>query len=183
MYFPDMTPYIKSEVLGRCHSVGWLDKGHSYSTGQCDPQFITNLTRLVFIPFAPTSGIHACSFCGRKNCFVAHGDFLARLGTDVIAVPEIGRSNTPEVYFIAPKLILHYCVEHNYLPPKPFVDSVLGLNFDRFDVFEVCRRVFPRESIWVMPGARESLNKTVRALNDSFVRAKESDVSQPPTTC
>ena len=64
-------------------------------------------------------GYHTCTLCGkflteikwkrRKFTLQGHGHYLVQLGKFV---------------YMAPALLLHYVLEHEYCPPKEFVEAV-----------------------------------------------------------
>lgn len=67
-----------------------------------------------------TRGYHSCTFCGeflpqvkwkrRKFSVHGHGHYLVQLG---------------QVVFMAPALLLHYILEHQYRPPEEFLEAVI----------------------------------------------------------
>ncbi|MEV0367320.1 hypothetical protein, partial [Nocardia fusca] len=72
-------------------------------------------------------GFHVCEFCPAPDPFDAmpqtvYGDHSLNLGSAEIRVPV---PQTPRHMFAAPNLIIHYVIEHGYLPPDAFVAAVM----------------------------------------------------------
>jgi hypothetical protein len=114
--------------LGRCHyfdgegfqpscAVGWLERGHSYDTGEFDGQLFSALSDLAMSPWEPimVMGYHACTLCEDSAGFAD-----SKKGIHNLFIPGEG------VLFVAPELILHYMRDHRYKPPEEFRQAVLA---------------------------------------------------------
>jgi hypothetical protein len=102
-------------------NVGWLDRKHKYPIGSVDSVALKNLVKILNYRVQRTRGYHLCNLCNVENVKQGHPMFSGYdFGSSEIRV----FSKNGDVY-AAPDLILHYIVEHNYLPPKAFVDALL----------------------------------------------------------
>jgi hypothetical protein len=62
-------------------------------------------------------GFHTCEYCAQKGNIrpaTSSGDVTLKF-----------RSNLAQTAFVMPDMIVHYVLEHDYLPPENFVNSVL----------------------------------------------------------
>lgn len=129
-YFPDLTPYtflpetVPNDLTAL--NVGWLDATHSFEKGISTGSLIEGLSYLcVNEARAATRGYHACELCAGSDPYPVtevgwHGK-TRRLGSaEVRVIDEDG------TWLIAPNLIYHYVVEHDYAPPDRFVRSVIA---------------------------------------------------------
>lgn len=110
-------------------SVGWLCKAQDFSKGTPPEDFISRLTDLLVWPVQDpfTSyvmfGHHACDLCPLER-----QSLKQRVGSRSIAV---GRRNLfvpkprSELVYVAPSTIIHYILEHDYLPPEEFQNAVM----------------------------------------------------------
>ncbi|MEM7430354.1 MAG: hypothetical protein AAF351_00315 [Pseudomonadota bacterium] len=72
-------------------------------------------------------GAHRCEFCPKPAVIADKGRFK-------IVAPDAERQGNGEirvagpgnVTYVAPVLIRHYVTEHDYQPPKEFVDAVMA---------------------------------------------------------
>ena len=125
MYYPDLTPYeycydensSKQTLL----NIGWLDELHSYPKGNVDENILKKIGLICKRKVQATRGPHQCQFCNNSSFGMSveiEGE-LVPLGCAEIRVK--GGNN---VTYAAPDLIYHYIKDHNYLPPKEFLDAV-----------------------------------------------------------
>jgi hypothetical protein len=128
-WFADLTPYTyDAHAVGGAPdpgalNVGWLDRGHSYPTGDTTPDFHRRLTRLcVEHAENKTRGWHHCAFCSREHPILMH-EVAPPAG---VGDAEIRVRHPDGVRFAAPNLVCHYVTAHRYLPPQPFIDAVLS---------------------------------------------------------
>ena len=126
-YFADLTPYcyVGAEEENT-FNVGWLDVAHQYPTGPTPPEFVEKLAWLCLNGRVnQTRGFYVCDMCESVEwgfySVVLYGKKHA-LGSAEIRVS--GSHGT----YAAPDLILHYVVEHRYLPPEDFVQGILNLD-------------------------------------------------------
>ena len=103
----DLEPYrynvrkVKDNVL----AVGWLEPNQDFPKGDVPEGFLKKLAKLEEVNF--TKGLHTCPFCGKER------------GSYEIEVKDNG------ITYMAPVLIKHYVKEHNYQPPKEYIDAVM----------------------------------------------------------
>jgi hypothetical protein len=131
-HFEDGSPYRygqRSEVSTPALNVGWLDGSMRFPMGDTSEELHDKLAWLCAIERVnATRGIHRCTIC-RSSRDDFHGLDVGRtrhlLGTAEIRV--VGSAAT----YAAPNLVIHYVVDHRYLPPEDFVAGVLARS-DRF---------------------------------------------------
>jgi len=112
MYFPDLhietTPYGVKKVM-----IGWLDTPN-FSKGKAPKEFIEKLKTIPFSAF--TKGWHNCPFCEKQSReSTSSTQWHIPLKGDV----------TGKIFYDVPAMLIHYCEEHNYLPPQEFIDAVM----------------------------------------------------------
>ena len=92
----------------RHRAIGWLSRGHDFSHGSVDEEFLGLLRRHVATAFQPLAfgGGHVCEFCGN---FTAYGNLW---------IPTL------EFIYVAPEMIVHYITKHGYKPPLEFCNAV-----------------------------------------------------------
>lgn len=117
-YQADLSPYkyMNPRVNDSVLSVGWLEKGKEFPRGDVPEGFLTKLSKLKKTNH--TKGWHECPFCERPESV----DGVRRLGprgSCELTVTDNG------ITYLAPELITHYVKEHNYLPPKQYIDAVM----------------------------------------------------------
>lgn len=124
-YYPDLSPYSAGQrQLSNVRNVGWLDRHHSFSTGEATTLVRARLRRLVKEKYTNQSrGFHYCEFCSEEEVRVEG----ALLGSAEIWIPTSSGG-----YYAAPDLILHYVESHGYLPPSSFLDALANLDIDEW---------------------------------------------------
>ena len=113
-WFSDLSPcpYFGQEHAGYLRAVGWLERGHEFTTGTADELVYRRLAELLQSPWKPVmfAGVHGCQLCQyQPGCH----------GNSDLFVPGNG------VVFVCPELITHYMNAHCYAPPDDFCDAVL----------------------------------------------------------
>lgn len=130
MYYSDLSPsyynVTYNDKPARVLNVGWLEKGQPYSQGETTEKFRRKLLDFCLKVDYTTFGIHECDFCEDESERVAkatinQGYDRLRLGSSEILV--CGQEN---ILYLAPDLIYHYVVDHDYQPPDEFIQSVLS---------------------------------------------------------
>lgn len=119
MFLDDLSPvgaYSYTSSLSGV-AIGWLDKLHEFTRGSTTDDFRIRLRQLCMYPVRQTRGFHECEFCSNAD---ARGN------------GEIHISGADGVVYVAPALIWHYVVEHDYQPPSRFVDGVMTVSKDLF---------------------------------------------------
>ena len=138
MYYEDLEPYGIDAALSQAGkmalAVGWLESGFEYPRGPSDPQVIKRL-----FDFAKRRwwtgqlGYHSCDLCPSASPYAAtvvewrRRTFLGlrrtlrcTTGDFEFFIPAHG------CVYVAPSMILHYIMTHDYAPPRKFVDAVLS---------------------------------------------------------
>lgn len=106
-------------------SIGWLDKSKPYNkTGRLLDGFINNLKLLI-----ETQGDkHGICFKGGHTCNLCPGNTIEEIFKQEKKWKEPRHSNviviSGRVNYGAPELLLHYIVDHGYIPPANFQDAV-----------------------------------------------------------
>jgi len=119
-YFKDLTIHTytgspEPDVL----SVGWLSKGSSFQTGGTPDAFQVALNDLCKSEGMNSCiGHHVCEFCPDASW---DDPYFFDMGNGEIRVRDAGG-----IWYVAPRLVTHYVVDHNYCPPKEFVEAVLN---------------------------------------------------------
>ncbi|MGW2421916.1 DUF7919 family protein [Streptomyces sp. NPDC001709] len=132
-YYRDLSPYEywktvwppnPPEHADRRLNVGWLGRDGEFPTGDCPESFVDLLIDRASTPANLTRGVHHCEFCNRKSPLQVTNPTsgrTARLGNGEIIV----EAATGETY-MAPTLIIHYVIDHGYLPPIEFIEAVMN---------------------------------------------------------
>lgn len=127
MYIPDLVPYASFSYIGEfvLKAVGWLDNKHDFPKGDVPGEFVTRLQEFCRRPFVVTFGVHYCEFCADDyhGTYILHDQGKVFLGSTDIAVFDEPQS---KIAYIAPDMVYHYVVDHNYLPPEAFVKAILN---------------------------------------------------------
>lgn len=129
MYYKDLTPYeyYLPFKLPNVLNVGWLDKEFDFPKGNTPSELVEKLYEILMKEGVFESranqirGVHPCNLCE------AHKFRSPFIGSCELWIP----SQEADLYFAAPSLVIHYIQEHNYCPPKNFVESVLQLDLER----------------------------------------------------
>jgi hypothetical protein len=130
-YFADLTRYTERRddaIEGGEHDlrVGWLESGHDFPRGDAPSGLVDALLLCATRPVRLTRGFHGCDLCpsaSRHEMRITSMDLDGRtlkLGNGEVRVRAPGGQ-----WYTAPTLIAHYVAAHGYVPPAPFVDSVL----------------------------------------------------------
>ena len=121
-YYRDLTPYDYKPGHEPMLNVGWLAAGNRYERGPVPYEFATALYRLVQSPVNLCRGFHVCDLCTPRPSREYYDVWsMLRRGNGEVRVD--GASG---LTYAAPALIWHYVAEHQYLPPREFIDAVLG---------------------------------------------------------
>jgi hypothetical protein len=127
-YFKDLTRYEYSKDPAKCagelYNVGWLERCAPYSHGVVAPELTEKLLALCKFPLNRYRGWHGCHFCPEYPVRVADSEGEFCLGDGEIRVPAPDRALT----YVAPNLIYHYVVAHQYLPPEVFLNALRTLS-------------------------------------------------------
>jgi hypothetical protein len=127
-YFKDLTRYEYSKDpckrAGKLYNVGWLERCATYPTGVVAPELTDKLLALCKFPMNRYRGWHGCHFCREYPVRIADSEGEFSLGDGEIRVPAADGT----LPYVAPNLVYHYVVAHQYLPPDVFLDALRALS-------------------------------------------------------
>lgn len=128
-WYPDLSEYTYiSESIpdgGTILTVGWLDSGHEFPTGEVPQEFVDAIAeQSANYGFARTRGWHSCGLThpedpGYPITVEIHGREVSLGSAEIRFTTEDGTILT------APNLIYHYITAHHYRPPEEFIQAVL----------------------------------------------------------
>jgi hypothetical protein len=151
-YAEDLSPYEEGNLkLQEVLRVGWINKEHTFPTGAVIPEVIDKLKEILvscnnypcYVCVHTIRGHSGCPVCNKLAAFRVHdGRTIVSLdnvnaasdgdprGVSILGCCEIWIPNAkqPNNYFAAHDLIYHYIVDHQYLPPEEFIESVLAFD-------------------------------------------------------
>jgi hypothetical protein len=110
-YYPDLTPYEYKRGHEPMLNVGWLANGKLYPRGPVPAQLVAALRALAESPVNLRRGFHVCDLRPSRN--------VRPRGNGEVRV-----RSAAGVTYAAPALIWHYVADHEYLPPREFIDAV-----------------------------------------------------------
>jgi len=126
VFIADGAPYPDPYRMGlpadlRAVAVGWLEPGHDYPRGATDDAFVSRLfTACARHATARTRGWHVCGFCDEGPGVAVRRD----AESVVLGDAELRVLDHDPRLFVAPTLILHYVLAHEYRPPSQFIGGV-----------------------------------------------------------
>lgn len=124
-YYKDLSEYMyRSSKEKNIVNVGWIDGEHKYLKGDVTEYFIRALWEYIKYPVNKTRGIHSdIALEGGMKKFVAkYQGYNILLGTAEIRVIDTKNN----IVYAAPNLIIHYVINHHYIPPQNFIDAVIN---------------------------------------------------------
>lgn len=123
--------YLPAEL--QLFAIGWIEEA-GFTTGAVPEACIDSLIATYPAKIVPdgTRGLHTCTLCGaelpnvewkgKKINVKGYGQYLVRYGKAV---------------YMAPALIIHYILDHDYCPPQIFIDAVTNGEFLTVDDLEI----------------------------------------------
>lgn len=148
-YYNDLEPcdYSSRWSEGRL-AVGWLSVDHPFPRGDFPVELLNRLASLAERPVNLYRGSHECDICPPAEAFSVPpasarevtmrrrgedhwhqgwrtgqraeiGGRELTLGNGEIQIGEEGRA-----VYVAPTMILHYIIDHGYLPPAEFLEAL-----------------------------------------------------------
>ena len=125
-WYSDLSPYSYYPGESDAVNVGWLEAGHPFQRGPVPLLVVAELERLSRDPKHPTRGYHQCQFCvPSTDTIAALPECLEAWWGQRRGNAEIHVQGTNGTTYIAPSLVLHYIIEHQYQPPREFIEAVL----------------------------------------------------------
>lgn len=129
MIYKDFDNFIddSGNFLKDFFAIGWLDKESSFDKGGVAKEDKKNLEKIIFSSgfykshFLRNRGFATCSLCSpRKPITMIFEGKKRMLGDFLVMIPNI----TGEGFFISPSLIVHYVENHEYSPPRSYIESL-----------------------------------------------------------
>lgn len=124
MYIADLELYPAGKLKYKeVFAVGWLDAHNAFAKGQISGEVLAKLKDILLSKAATlhTHGHHFCNICdSRKAIEIEIQGKQILCGACEIWLPSRGKH-----IFAAPNMICHYIEAHQYLPPEPFLASVV----------------------------------------------------------
>ena len=126
MYYPDFTPYCYIERMAEPNvlNIGWLEAPHPFPTKKASEELLDSLFEKCSSKVNATRGCHQCQFCDVPTFGVEVFRHCKRI---FLGNAEIRVNAKDDRVYAAPDLIYHYVSEHDYDPPKEFVDALFGV--------------------------------------------------------
>lgn len=160
-YFSDLSAYRSKAYpllpqFDEVRTIGWLQKGHEFPTGEVDADTIAKLNALLESPkthILQSKGFHECDFCdSEQRVYPTYKERQIALGS-----AELWVSAPSGVIYAAPTLIIHYIEDHGYRPPDAFIEAV---------------KAFDLDSNW-------DGNATIQALVEKYRASVRADIASP----
>jgi hypothetical protein len=119
-FFEDLTihSYTQHAEEPAVLNVGWLGDGQPIRTGPTSAAFRAALKDLCDNRIGLHRGFHVCQYCRRDS-----RDDWHTIGNGQIRI----RAQNG-LWYVAPTMIHHYVVEHDYQPPDEFIRAVMNPN-------------------------------------------------------
>lgn len=124
-YYKDFSNYeCNNQKIKNVVNIGWLGGEERFEKGDVSNDFLMSLWEYYKCPVYPTRKLY------ENKCLDGHWRFFTaisnernvQLGSYEIRV--IDKNNG--VIYAAPNLIIHYIINHKYMPPKEFIDAVIS---------------------------------------------------------
>jgi hypothetical protein len=134
MHFEDRSnySYYLKKPVNNVFNIGWLESDKEFSKGEVNKLILDKLAEIltskndVDVHVNWTRSLDPCALTGCTDISMSNEGKEIFLGGSEIWLPSIHKGN----YFAAPSLIYHYIQEHEYLPPKEFLDSIEAFDMD-----------------------------------------------------
>ena len=127
-HYRDLSKYRYFEALPaqKTLNIGWLKKRRflsilgfrSFRQGSLDQELI-QIYKDRSVKVNQTRGFYECEFCKSPNTLDNFVEVFIRAKGSCEVHIKLG-----DIVYAAPELIFHYIEEHNYLPPKTFVNEL-----------------------------------------------------------
>lgn len=112
-----------TDMVENVINIGWLGEDEDFPKGEVSNEFLMNLWEYYKCPIYKTRKIYNNQkLDGYWKFFIAtSGERDMHLGRAEIRVVDQKRN----VVYASPDLIIHYVINHKYLPPKEFIQAVI----------------------------------------------------------
>jgi hypothetical protein len=154
-YYVDLSPYQANYIeLPEVLTIGWLGIGKDFKTGKSSKEFIEKINRIFLCGLFPPSQVYVhelrgyldCPLCNKTVSILlgdgstlistGYGHLLDEYTDDEIFILGHGEVWIPNIYkeghfFATQDLIYHYILDHQYLPPQEFINSVLQFDLKK----------------------------------------------------
>ena len=131
-YYADLSEYSYDADSGPALNVGWLDKEHTYPTGDLPADLRDKLLAVtVLSPVNQTRGFHQCELCDRPA--YPPIDVRWRDRTRAIGSAEVRVTAEDGTVYACPDLLIHYVDAHRYYPPDAFVEALRSMRVEPRD--------------------------------------------------
>uniref|UniRef100_UPI0040560A9C DUF7919 family protein n=1 Tax=Acetatifactor sp. TaxID=1872090 RepID=UPI0040560A9C len=147
-YYKDLTQYqieprklIGEKNFENVFNIGWLGEDGNFTKGEVSEEFLMNLWEYYRYPVYMTRKLYNNEgLDGYWKFFTAlYNGRRRQLGKSEIRV----MNKQKDRIYAAPELILHYIMNHKYLPPQEFIDAVMtGPKPDSEEFCEMIRETF-----------------------------------------
>lgn len=123
-YYPDLSPcsYFGKQNTDKLVAIGWLDSEHPYTKGETNAKITDKLFELLKEPWTPLAlmGDEPCPLCKQDINSITFNEKTINVGNLNLFIPG------EAFLYVAPSLIAHYILSHNYTPPMEFSNAVLS---------------------------------------------------------
>ncbi|PPK67433.1 hypothetical protein V5P93_005534 [Actinokineospora auranticolor] len=123
--YEDLTPYEYSKLRPPWRAavnIGWLEPDAPYAVGPVEDGVVDMLVRLSHTHIANvTRGIYRCRFCGAFKLSLNVPEISG--ASTLLGHAEIHFKGHDGTVYAAPSLIAHYVAEHDYSPPRQFIEA------------------------------------------------------------
>jgi hypothetical protein len=116
-YYADLSPCDYSQWAPNALAIGWLEHGQFFPTGPTSREFRRALLRLL------SFRVGSLMWCGGHRCDLCLAE--GRVGPDTQYSSGALLVPSAECGFLAPTLIGHYVIAHQYQPSEVFQRAVL----------------------------------------------------------
>jgi hypothetical protein len=134
VYFEDLQhySYYMPKALQSVLTVGWLDASKPYTAGKVIDEFRAKLARVMSLTgntcvhVNRVRGVHPCNLCEARSFGEVDPKGVMHVGSSEVWIPKQGGG-----FFAAPSMLIHYVEEHQYVPPRDFVDALMSFGEDQ----------------------------------------------------
>lgn len=178
MYAEDLTSYSRrwGDEFSSVRMVGWLDEHHAYTRGSVSSNLRAKLLRILFTDY-PDHNYHVnkvrsqtpCPFCERKITIEDKDGRTTPLGMSELWIPS------ESVWYSFPSLLLHYIEQHQYVPPKVFLEAVESCNLDEKVYSETVRNRLVDENALRSARGKPSYDIVKKSIEISRLAEKQEE--------